>query len=102
MAFNEVICIDVFGGGGPGGHRLPWSSRLILIRAKKGGLLGQKSLFIVLDWVIRASFLIEAPLANASKYIYVPVRPAYLPQHSRLDYIGGTANRNQDLVALMS
>ena len=47
--------------GGRGGTGPPWSSRLILIRAKKGGLLGQKSLFIVLDWVIRASFAIAAP-----------------------------------------
>ena len=65
------MVIDVFGWGA-GGTGPPWSSRFILTRAKKGGSLGQKCLFIVLDLVIRASFAIAAPspLANASKYVY--------------------------------
>ena len=35
--------IDVFGMGAGGGGRPPWGSRLTLIRARNGGLLGQKT-----------------------------------------------------------
>ena len=54
--------------GGRGGGRPPWGSRLTLIRARNGGLLGQKDLFLLLDWVIRASFATAAP---PSEHIHI-------------------------------
>ena len=56
--------------GGQGGRPPRWDSRWAIIRAKKGGILGQNSLFIILKWVIRASSSTDAPLANSSKYVY--------------------------------
>ena len=53
--------IDVLFGGGRGGIRPPpWRYRLTLIRAKKGGPLGQKA-FDALNLVIWASFAVTAP-----------------------------------------
>ena len=56
--------------GGRGGSRPPWGSRLTLIRARNGGLLGQKDLFLLLDWVLGHRLPPPPPLANAIKYVY--------------------------------
>ena len=46
--------------GAEGGHRPPLEFQIDTY-SKKGGLFGQKSLFIVLKWVIRALFAIANP-----------------------------------------
>ena len=56
--------------GDRGGGCPPWNSRLTLIRAKKGGLLGQQTFLWCLSGSLGHPLPPLPPLATASKYVY--------------------------------